>query len=80
MANYSSAIKERGTPTMDAREAYSVRRKKLYVLQSVRHGCDYSDFLTGGHQTLTLSDKKSSIVDRRGIEAAARYDWPGQAA
>ena len=47
-----TASKGRGTPTVDAREAYSVLIEKLDVLQSMLHGCDYSDFLTGGHQTL----------------------------
>lgn len=47
-----TASKGRGTPTVDAREAYSVLMEKLDVLQSMLHGCDYSDFLTGGHQTL----------------------------
>ena len=47
-----TASKGRGTPTVDAREAYSVLMEKLDVLQSMLYGCDYSDFLTGGHQTL----------------------------
>ncbi|AOG23407.1 type I site-specific deoxyribonuclease, HsdR family protein [Acidovorax sp. RAC01] len=47
-----TASKGRGTPTVDAREAYSVLMEKLDVLRSMLHGCDYSDFLTGGHQTL----------------------------
>ena len=47
-----TASKGRGTPTVDAREAYSVLMEKLDVLQSMLHGCDYSGFLTGGHQTL----------------------------
>jgi type I restriction enzyme R subunit len=47
-----TASKGRGTPTVDAHEAYSVLMEKLDVLQSMLHGCDYSDFLTGGHQTL----------------------------
>ncbi|MBA4212002.1 MAG: DEAD/DEAH box helicase, partial [Polaromonas sp.] len=47
-----TASKGRGSPTVDAREAYSVLMEKLDVLQSMLHGCDYSDFLTGGHQTL----------------------------
>lgn len=47
-----TASKGRGTPTVDAREAYSVLMEKLDVLQSMLHGCDYSDFLTGGHQIL----------------------------
>lgn len=47
-----TASKGRGTPTVDAREAYSVLMEKLDILQSMLHGCDYSDFLTGGHQTL----------------------------
>ncbi|EHL24677.1 HsdR family type I site-specific deoxyribonuclease [Acidovorax sp. NO-1] len=47
-----TASKGRGTPTVDAREAYSVLMEKLDVLQSMLHGCDTSDFLTGGHQTL----------------------------
>ena len=47
-----TASKGRGTPTVDAREASSVLMEKLDVLQSMLHGCDYSDFLTGGHQTL----------------------------
>ncbi len=47
-----TASKGRGTPTVDAREAYSVLMEKLDVLQSMLHGCDYSDFLIGGHQIL----------------------------
>ncbi|EER61669.1 type I site-specific deoxyribonuclease, HsdR family [Acidovorax delafieldii 2AN] len=47
-----TASKGRGSPTVDAREAYSVLMEKLDVLQSMLHGCNYSDFLTGGHQTL----------------------------
>ena len=47
-----TASKGRGTPTVDAREAYSVLMEKLDVLHSMLHGCDTSDFLTGGHQTL----------------------------
>lgn len=47
-----TASKGRGTPTVDAREVYSVLMEKLDVLQSMLHGCNYSDFLTGGHQTL----------------------------
>ena len=47
-----TASKGRGTPTVDAHEAYSVLMEKLDILQSMLHGCDYSDFLTGGHQTL----------------------------
>ncbi len=47
-----TASKGRGSPTVDAREAYSVLMEKLDVLQSMLHGCDYSDFLTGGHGTL----------------------------
>lgn len=47
-----TASKGRGTPTVDAREAYSVLMEKLDVLQTMLHGCDYSDFLTGGHATL----------------------------
>lgn len=42
----------RGKPTVDAREAYSVLMEKMDVLQSMLHGFDYSDFLTGGHKTL----------------------------
>ena len=51
MKEYTAA-QGRGKPTVDAREAYSVLMEKLDVLQSMLHGCDYSDFLTGGHQTL----------------------------
>ncbi|MBP7454462.1 MAG: DUF3387 domain-containing protein, partial [Ottowia sp.] len=47
-----TASKGRGSPTVDAREAYSVLMEKLDVLQSMLHGCDYGDFLTGGHGTL----------------------------
>lgn len=47
-----TASKGRGTPTVDAHEAYSVLMEKLHVLQSMLHGCDYSDFLTGGTQVL----------------------------
>lgn len=47
-----TASKGRGTPTVDAHEAYSVLMEKLDVLHALLHGCDYSDFLTGGHSTL----------------------------
>ncbi|QTX20583.1 type I restriction endonuclease subunit R [Comamonas aquatica] len=47
-----TASKGRGTPTVDAREAYSVLMEKLDVLHALLHGCDYSDFLTGGHSSL----------------------------
>ena len=47
-----TASKGRGTPTVDAREAYSVLMEKLDVLHALLHGCDISDFLTGGHSTL----------------------------
>lgn len=47
-----TASKGRGTPTVNAHEAYSVLMEKLHVLQSMLHGCDYSDFLTGGTQVL----------------------------
>lgn len=47
-----TASKGRGSPTVDAHEAYSVLMEKLDVLRAMLHGCDYSDFLTGGHQTL----------------------------
>lgn len=47
-----TASKGRGTPTVDAREAYSVLMEKLDVLHALLHGCDYSDFLTAGHSTL----------------------------
>jgi len=47
-----TASEGRGSPTVDAHEAYSVLMEKLDVLRAMLHGCDYSDFLTGGHQTL----------------------------
>lgn len=47
-----TASKGRGSPTVDAHEAYSVLMEKLDVLRAMLHGCDYSDFLTGGHQAL----------------------------
>ena len=47
-----TASKGRGTPTVDAHEAYSVLMEKLHVLQTLLHGCDYGDFLTGGHSAL----------------------------
>lgn len=47
-----TASKGRGTPTVDAREAYSVLMEKLDVQHALLHGCDYSDFLTGGHSSL----------------------------
>ncbi|MBY4599342.1 type I restriction endonuclease subunit R [bacterium BD-1] len=47
-----TASKGRGKPTVDAHEALAVLLEKLDVLQSMLHGCDYSDFLTGGYQTL----------------------------
>ncbi len=47
-----TASKGRGSPTVDAREAYSVLMEKLDVLHALLHGCDYSDFLTGGHSSL----------------------------
>ncbi|MBP6753608.1 MAG: type I restriction endonuclease subunit R [Alicycliphilus sp.] len=51
MKEYTTS-KGRGQPTVDAREAYSVLMEKLDVLHALLHGCDTSDFLTGGHQTL----------------------------
>ena len=47
-----TASKGRGKPTVDAREALAVMLEKLDVLQSMLHGFDYSDFLTGGHRVL----------------------------
>ena len=51
MKEYTHA-KGRGRPTVDAYEAYSVLAEKLDILQTMLHGFDYSDFLTGGHKAL----------------------------
>lgn len=47
-----TASNGRGRPTVDAHEAYAVLEEKLDILQSMLHGFDYSDFLTGGHKLL----------------------------
>ena len=52
-----TASKGRGTPTVDAREAYSVLMEKLDVLQSMLHGCEsprYSRRLFGLSQATTM--------------------------
>ncbi len=52
MKEYTQA-KGRGRPTVDAHEAYSVLAEKMDLLRAMLHGFDYSDFLTGGHKTLS---------------------------
>ncbi len=67
-----TASKGRGTPTVDAREAYSVLMEKLDVLQSMLHGCDYSDFLTGGHQTLARAANHILGLREEGVKDGKR--------
>jgi len=52
MKEYTGS-KGRGKTTVDAHEAYSVLAEKLDVLRGMLHGFDYSDFMTGGHKTLS---------------------------
>jgi type I restriction enzyme, R subunit len=47
-----TASKGRGSPTVDAHEAYAVLAEKCDILRGMLHGFDYSGFLTGGHKTL----------------------------
>lgn len=47
-----TASKGRGSPTVDAHEAYAVLEEKLDILHAMLHGFDYSNFLMGGHGTL----------------------------
>jgi type I restriction enzyme R subunit len=66
-----TASKGRGSPTVDAREAYALLEEMLDVLRSMLHGFDYSNFLTGGHKTLAgaanhvlgLDDGKKRFAD-----------------
>jgi type I restriction enzyme R subunit len=66
-----TANKGRGSPTVDAREAYALLEEKLDVLRSMLHGFDYNNFLTGGHKTLAgaanhvlgLDDGKKRFAD-----------------
>ena len=66
-----TASSGRGRPTVDSYEAYAVLEEKLDVLRGMMHGCDYSDFLTGGHPLLAkaanhvlgLSDGKKRFCD-----------------
>lgn len=69
-----TASKGRGTLTVDAREAYSVLMEKLDVLQSMLHDCDYSDFLTGGHQTLArAADHILGLREEGGKDGKRRF-------
>ena len=47
-----TASKGRGRLTVDAHEAYAVLAEKIDILRAMLHGFDYSEFLTGGHNTL----------------------------
>ena len=66
-----TASKGRGSPTVDAHEAYAVLEEKLDILRGMLHGFDYSGFLTGGHKTLAgaanhvlgLEDGKKRFAD-----------------
>jgi type I restriction enzyme R subunit len=66
-----TASKGRGSPTVDAHEAYAVLEEKLDVLRGMLHGYDYSGFLTGGHKALAgaanhvlgLDDGKRRFAD-----------------
>jgi type I restriction enzyme R subunit len=66
-----TASKGRGSPTVDAHEAYAVLEEKLDILRGMLHGFDYSGFLTGGHKTLAgaanhvlgLNDGKKRFAD-----------------
>ncbi len=66
-----TASKGRGSPTVDAREAYAVLEEKLDILRGMLHGFDYSGFITGGHKTLAgaanhvlgLEDGKKRFAD-----------------
>lgn len=66
-----TASKGRGSPTVDAFEAYAVLEEKLDILRGMLHGFDYSGFLTGGHKTLAgaanhalgLEDGKKRFAD-----------------
>jgi len=66
-----TASKGRGSPTVDAHEAYAVLEEKIDILRGMLHGFDYSEFLTGGHKTLAgaanhvlgLEDGKKRFAD-----------------
>jgi len=66
-----TASKGRGSPTVDAHEAYAVLEEKLDILRGMLHGFDYIGFLTGGHKTLAgaanhvlgLDDGKQRFAD-----------------
>ena len=66
-----TASKGRGSPTVDAHEAYAVLEEKLDILRGMMHGFDYSGFLTCGHKTLAgaanhvlgLDDGKKRFAD-----------------
>ena len=47
-----TASKGRGSLTVDAHEAYAVLEEKIDILRAMLHKFDYSEFLTGGHNTL----------------------------
>ncbi len=66
-----TASKDRGRPTIDAAEAYSVLEEKLDILRGMVHGYDYTDFLSAGHKRLAgaanhvlgLDDGKKRFAD-----------------
>ncbi len=47
-----TASKGRGKLTVDAYEAYALLEEKIDILRAMLHKFDYSEFLTGGHNTL----------------------------
>jgi type I restriction enzyme R subunit len=66
-----TASKGRGSPTVDAHEAYALLEEKLDILRGMLRGFDYSGFMTGGHKTLAgaanhvlgLDDGKKRFAD-----------------
>lgn len=47
-----TASQGRGRPTVDAHEALAILEEKLDILRALLQGFDYSDFKSGGYQTL----------------------------
>ena len=47
-----TASKGRGSPTVDAAEAYAFLEEQLDILRGMMHGYDYSNFMTAGHKAL----------------------------
>jgi type I restriction enzyme R subunit len=66
-----TASKGRGSPTVDAAEAYAFLEEQVDVLRGMMHGYDYSDFMTAGHKSLAgaanhilgLKDGKKRFAD-----------------